>query len=290
MGFFDPLMNIFIDAMKAVVEPVLSAVISIFLSILTPIIQISAIPILNIITTIFNTVVPTMVDTLFQSIFNKSDGWNWLKNLAFEFAFAVIYLVFLYGYSFVLRFGEMFLQFLPVPILLCLCVLPIAPLAYFIYECITTFLQVKNENNDIIGTIMYIIDQIRNALHETRMFFLDNILNILLKFGLIFLYQVFLFGYDLFSSLPPIEAQLVKLGMVGEVVISVILYYPVWWFLYSFFIEKKNISDIPTRILKAMDSVTDTILFAWNWIGASFIITWIVEKIGGIIGVFTNKA
>jgi hypothetical protein len=288
MGFFDPLINIFKDAIKAVVEPVLSAVISIFLSILTPIIQVSAIPILNIITTIFNTVVPTIVDTLFQSIFNKSDGWNWLISLFFDFSFAAVYLVFLYGYSFMLRFGEMFLQFLPISMIVSLCAVPVAPLAYFIYASVMTFIGISKPDGENI--IIYIIDQIKTALHETRMFFWDNILNILLKIALIFLYQVFLFAYDLFSSLPPIEAQLAKLGMVGEVVISVILYYPVWWFLYSLFFEKKDISDIPTRILRAMDSVTDTFSSVWDSIKTNSIVVWIVEKISGIIGVFTNKA
>ena len=289
MGFFDPLINILINIssfvgnfissiIKTVAEPILKMFMNIFGGVFWPILTSYSSTIVNNIVQTFKIIIPATVNSILYKLspskFTKENsGWNWFCNILLDIGFIAGYFVFLYGYAYLLRFGGNLidLEFLPISILLTLLVIPFVPIIHFIYTCV---IMIK-----LTRDIISIIDQTILALNTTQQFFIKNVISILIKYAFLFSYQIFLFIYDIFITLPPIATQLFKIGTIGNIIMNIIIYYPVWWFLYSFFIEKSNENDIPTRILNAMDSIINTVKSALNWV---------FEKVYGIIEVFKS--
>ena len=278
------IINVFVPLIGDILNPFLSLSQTLFkaffIDTLLPLIKISGGIVTQTIIDLFKAIVPDIVNTimmaLFPGSFNETDkkGFDWICNLIMDIGFVAGYFIFLFGYAFIMRFGVMVIQFLPISMILTLLIVPFVPLAYFIYICVSV---IKLKFSDF--SIIFFISQISEALTKTRKFFVDNLTSILIKYAYLFLYQVFLFIYDMIKMLPPIDTQLSKLGIAGQIIMNIIIYYPIWWFFYSFFVEKKNVNDIPNRILGSMDSVINTFKNAYNWI---------IRKTTGIIKVFTK--
>ena len=246
MGNFDPMkaisnliskiLQIIADTTVKIFQPILkgvSSIIGVFSAPLVPIFN-------GFISTFVVGVVNSFLHTIFPRDFSKTSGWEWFCGVASNTFFVGVYFIFLFGYFFIMRFAGTLLTFLTFPMLLTVFILPFLPIVDFIFICI------KNKNTEgkkSANIIIGFINQIIYDLKAVKNFFYKNIVNILSKFIIIFLYQIFLFGYDIFSSLPIVADQLFKFGIVGQIIISVIIYYPVWWFLYSLYVNRNTVNQ-----------------------------------------------
>ena len=248
------------DAINKVFAAIANTIITIFKPILDAIPKIIAIfsaPFITIFTGFITVFIIGIIDSILHYLFprdfgekskddngnwytNPIGGWKWLCNIGLDILFVAIYFVFIVGYFFTTRLAGIFLIFLSLSMLITISIIPFLPMIYFIYICIKNSQTIaKLSKNIIIG---YVNEAIYNV-RETKKFFSNNVVNILLKIVLIFSYQMFLLICDIFLSLPIIVDQISKFGIIGQILVNIIIYYPVWWFLYSLYANRNNNID-----------------------------------------------
>ena len=86
-------------------------------------------------------------------------------------------------------------------------------------------------------------------------------------------------AYDLITGVEIVAEQLAKIGFSGKLILNIIMFFPVWWFMYSFFFENKDKSDLPSRVMDSIQSILDTAVWFFQWCA---------DKVVGIIRVFTG--
>ena len=237
------------NAIVIVFQPILDAI--------SKIIGILSAPFTNIFTGFISIFIVGIIDSILHYFFPRDfrekskdnngnwytdpiGGWKWLRNISLDILFIGVYFVFLVAYFFTIRFAGIFLTFLSLSMLITISIIPFLPMMYFVYIWIKNLQTIaKNSKNIIIGFINEAMYDVR----ETKNFFSNNLINILLKIALIFSYQIFLFICDIFLSLPIIIDQLSKFGIIAQILVNIIIYYPTWWFLYSLYANRNNNID-----------------------------------------------
>ena len=285
---WDPL-DIIKDAINKLFEAIAGAVVSVLTPILHGIagaIGTLSPPIITIFIKFTNIFAVGIVDGILYSFFpddfrdkskddngnwytNPLGGWNWLCATILDTFFLGIYFVFIVGYFFATKFTQILLTSLPFSMLMTIFTIPFLPMIYFVYVSIKNSQTIAKLSRSII--IGY-INEARHNILETKNFFSNNFISISLKIVFIFSYQIFLFMSNIILNLPIVADQLYKFGIIPKILINIIIYFPVWWFLYSLYVNRNSGADLLNKILNAIDSVINTFWFSWDWVNRKTVV------------------